>query len=156
MFPLTIRAKRSRRSGFVLITMALASVGTLAVVGLAVDVGRLYVIRNELQSYTDAAALSAALKLNGTSSGLTAANAALTAMSNKWNFATAAVATGTLVFGQTATGPWDAAPASAAGYTFTKVTARVAAPIYFLTVLAGQKTQNVSAVSTAAQIARSS
>jgi len=156
MFPLTIRAKRSRRSGFVLITMALASVGTLAVVGLAVDVGRLYVIRNELQSYTDAAALSAALKLNGTSSGLTAANAALTAMSNKWDFATASVATGTLVFGQTATGPWYAAPASAAGYAFTKVTARVAAPIYFLSVLAGQKTQNVSAVSTAAQIARSS
>jgi len=156
MFPLTIRAKRSRRSGFVLVTMALASVGTLAVVGLAVDVGRLYVIRNELQSYTDAAALSAALTLNGTSSGLTAANAALTAMSNKWDFATASVATGTLVFGKAVTGPWDAAPASGAGYTFTKVTARVAAPIYFLTVLAGQKTQNVSAGSTAAQISRSS
>ena len=109
MFPLTMRPSAHRRSGLCLSRWRWLRRYTRRV-GLAVDVGRLYVIRNELQSYTDAAALSAALKLNGTSSGLTAANAALTAMSNKWNFATAAVATGTLVFGQAVTGPWVMRP----------------------------------------------
>lgn len=156
MFPPAIRRRHPRRSGFVLVTMALATVGTLAVVGLAVDIGRLYVIRNEIQSFTDAAALSAALKLNGGSSGISAARSQLTSMSNHWNFATESVTTGTIAFGQSATGPWDPSPTSASGYAFARVTARVPVPIYFLTVLAGQTSQNVSTVSTAGQIARSS
>jgi len=42
----------------------------LGVAGLAIDIGRMYVIRAELQSFTDAAALSAAVELNGTDSGV--------------------------------------------------------------------------------------
>ncbi len=69
MFPLTIRAKRSRRSGFVLITMALASVGTLAVVGLAVDVGRLVCNSERASVLHRRSRVIGSLKLNGTSSG---------------------------------------------------------------------------------------
>ncbi len=42
----------------------------LGVAGLGIDIGRMYVIRAELQSFTDAAALSAAMELNGTDSGV--------------------------------------------------------------------------------------
>ena len=48
----------------------------LGLAGLAIDIGRMYVIRAELQAFTDAAALSAALQLNGTDSGLARARAA--------------------------------------------------------------------------------
>ena len=47
----------------------------LGLAGLAIDIGRMYVIRAELQSFTDAAALSAALQLNGTDPGLVRARA---------------------------------------------------------------------------------
>ncbi len=42
----------------------------IGLAGLAIDIGRMYVIRAELQSFTDAAALSAALELNGTDAGI--------------------------------------------------------------------------------------
>ena len=52
--------KRSRRRerGFVLVLLAGASVVLFACLGLAVDVGRMYIAKNEAQSYADAAALA--------------------------------------------------------------------------------------------------
>jgi len=60
----------------------------LGMVGLAVDLGRTFIARNEAQAFTDAAALAAASKLNGTAAGVTAAQAQVTNSVNKWNFAT--------------------------------------------------------------------
>jgi uncharacterized membrane protein len=63
----------SSRRGFVLLTAAAAMIGLLLVVGLGMDVGRLYVARSELQIYTDEAAIAAAFELDGTAAGLTRA-----------------------------------------------------------------------------------
>ena len=46
---------------------------------LAVDVGRMYLIQGELQNAADAAALAAALQLNGTTNALTHADDSVTA-----------------------------------------------------------------------------
>jgi uncharacterized membrane protein len=59
------QTRRAQR-GFVLIVTAIAITFLLGVAGLAIDLGRMYVIRAELQSFTDAAALSAAAGLDGT------------------------------------------------------------------------------------------
>src|SRR5579862_2114054 len=70
---------RNRRDrGFILVTVALAAVAVFGFLGLAVDLGRMYIVKNETQSYADAAALAAALQLNGTSAGVTAAQTAAT------------------------------------------------------------------------------
>src|SRR5437764_11587513 len=81
----------ARRRGFVLVTMALTTVGIFGVVGLAVDGGRMLIAKNEMQVYTDSAALAAAMALNGTPAGLTQAITAVTNSQNRWNFGTTAV-----------------------------------------------------------------
>ncbi len=59
-----------QRRGFVLIAMSVTMLLLLAVMGLAFDVGRIYIARNEAQVFTDAAAMAAASKLDGTKAGV--------------------------------------------------------------------------------------
>ena len=49
----TLSIRRNGCRGFVLMTTASSMVGLLAVVGLAIDVGHLYVARSELQIFVD-------------------------------------------------------------------------------------------------------
>ena len=67
-----------RRKGFVLLTAAASMIGLLAV-----DVGRLYVARNELQVLADETAAAAAFELDGTGDGLARARNA--AVSGPWS-----------------------------------------------------------------------
>jgi Flp pilus assembly protein TadG len=60
----------ARERGFVFIVTAIAMTLLIGLAGLAIDVGRMYVIRAELQSFTDAAALTAARELDGTATNL--------------------------------------------------------------------------------------
>jgi Flp pilus assembly protein TadG len=57
-------AKVRRRRGAVLVLTAFATAGLMVVTALAVDLSRLYVVRTELQTAADAAALAAAMRLN--------------------------------------------------------------------------------------------
>src|SRR5713226_4549723 len=78
----------SKKSGFVVVTMAVAAVALCGALGLSVDLGRMFIAKSETQAYSDAAALAAALKLNGTPSGISNAQnvASPTATtSNPWN-----------------------------------------------------------------------
>ncbi len=59
-----IRSQRKQQGVFTVIT-ALAAVVLLAMVGLAVDISRLMVVRGELKNATDACALAAVAELNG-------------------------------------------------------------------------------------------
>ena len=63
-------AQRNRRRGFVLITTALCMVMLMGAMGLALDLGRMYVVKSEAQAFVDAAALNGAISLDGTSGGL--------------------------------------------------------------------------------------
>src|SRR6266513_5359260 len=77
------------RKGFTLIATGLCITSLLGMLGLALDLGRVYVAKNETQSFTDTAAMAAVLKLNRVS--FTAAqNAVLNNTKNRWNMATAA------------------------------------------------------------------
>src|SRR6266576_5460096 len=85
---LKLSRRPSSEQGFTLLASAVCVVSLIAAAGLAVDMGRMYITKNEAQSYADAAAVSAALKLDGTAAGLRAADAAVTASPNKWGFST--------------------------------------------------------------------
>ena len=50
-----------------LIVTCIAMTVLLGFAALGVDLGRMYVIQTELQAFTDAAAVSAAMELDGTS-----------------------------------------------------------------------------------------
>jgi hypothetical protein len=79
---------RRRDRGFVLIAMSMAMVLLLAFIGLAFDFGRLYIARNEAQLYTDAAAMTAASRLDGTLDGVRKARLAVEHLPGSWNLGT--------------------------------------------------------------------
>jgi Flp pilus assembly protein TadG len=82
-----MRVRREQR-GFVVIALSVAMVLLLAFVGLAFDFGRVHIARNEAQVYTDAAALTAASRLDGTLSGVQKAREAVSHLPGKWNLGT--------------------------------------------------------------------
>ena len=53
------------RKGFTLIATGFCVISLVGMLGLALDLGRVYISKNETQSFTDTAALAAAMKLNG-------------------------------------------------------------------------------------------
>ena len=55
---------RWNRKGFTLIAAGACAFTLFGMLGLALDLGRVYIARNEAQSFTDTAALAAALTLN--------------------------------------------------------------------------------------------
>src|SRR5438093_12878535 len=82
--------------GFTLVASAICGVMIFGMAGLAVDIGRMYITKNEAQSFADSAALYAALQLDGSSQGVNNAESAISNNTNKWNFGTTAF-TNTLV-----------------------------------------------------------
>src|ERR1700676_327496 len=79
--------KRAER-GFVLIAMSVTMLLLLAVIGLAFDFGRIYIARNEAQVFTDAAAMTAAGRLNCTDQGIARAKDAVAHLPMRWNLGT--------------------------------------------------------------------
>ena len=146
------------RQGFVLVTASALLVVLLGMLGLAVDLGRVYIFKNELQTFTDAAALAGSLELNGTSGGLDRARSRVddTAAANKWNFASALLSAGerTVEFAASANGAWSSNPSSseAAAQNYMRVTAAVSVPVYFLGAVQAASTQGVSARSVAGRV----
>src|SRR5258708_6112426 len=155
--PVATKRNRGER-GFVLITIAAAAVALVAVLGLAVDAGRLYIAKNEAQAYCDAAALAAVLQLDGQTTGIDTAKATLTSstspyyMNNAWNLDSANVTGATIDFATVADGPWETNPNPAAGYIYARVRLTLSESLYFIPAVVGQYAQNVSAQAIAGQI----
>src|SRR5260370_15382273 len=63
--------------GFYLVTLTLALGFLLGAVGLAIDIGRMYIVKSEVQSFVDSAALYGAAQLDGASNGLALAKTAI-------------------------------------------------------------------------------
>ncbi|MBS0344726.1 MAG: hypothetical protein JSS56_29835, partial [Proteobacteria bacterium] len=64
---------RPRQRGAILVTTALLLLFLLGFIGIALDFGRLFIVRGELQTALDSCALSAAAELDGSSTALTRA-----------------------------------------------------------------------------------
>jgi Flp pilus assembly protein TadG len=154
---------KSNRSGFTLIATALCITSLLGMLGLAVDLGRVYIAKNETQSFADSAALAAAMALNG--ANFTAARTAVVGNTkNLWNMGTtsfgAADSAVTTEFARPLSAnafrpdpdTWSAAPPTAAGYMFVRVTGSVAVQLYLLPAVGTSNAQLVRAASVAGQV----
>ena len=132
-----------RRKGFVLISAAASMIGLLVVVGLAVDGGRLYVARSELQVFADETAVAAAFELDGTPEGLGRARTVAASgpgsgdSPNRWNFATQVVTPAPPQFSATPFGTYVSEPGSPAGLRFIKVQVTGYINLYFLPLVPG-------------------
>lgn len=146
------RAHCSRESGFTLLASGLCVVALLGMLGLAVDVGRLFIVRNELQTYADAAALSAALGLDGTPEGIIRAVNAVKASANRWNMNAFPVTGAIVEFSTTPDGVWVSNPDPASDYSYVRVRVSVSLPLYFIPVVATIRWSTVQAAAVAGQI----
>jgi len=158
------RAKTDGREGFTLVAVGFSVVSLLGMLGLALDLGRVYVARSEAQSFTDSAALAASLALDG-SSFAAARNAMTGGTKNRWNMGTETFGSGgrstvasefARPLASDAAKPdpdtWSSAPATAAGYTFVRVTATASLPLYILPVVGTAASQSVTAMAVAGQV----
>jgi Flp pilus assembly protein TadG len=137
-------------------TAAACAIGMVAMLGLSVDLGRMYIVRNEAQTYVDSAALSAALELDGSLTGLQRARDTVAASTNRWHLATAAFAGTQTKFSTAQAGPWDANPASATGVRFVRVWANADPPLYFIPIVTASTRGQVNAAAVAGQVRQTS
>src|SRR5882762_8143303 len=141
----SLRRKKSEQ-GFALIMMGSAAVVMFGMLGLTTDLGRVYIAKNELQTFVDASTVAAALQLNGTAAGLTAADAAAAkgppgpaGTYNGWHFDSQKVPTPAVSYSTTYGGTYysSTSPSVDPGSRFVRVLASVDAPLYFLPILPG-------------------
>ena len=149
---MSVHVDRRRRKGFALLTTGACLVAMVGALGLSVDISRLYIARSEMQGYADAAALSAALELDGTAAGITRAQGALTASTNRWNMGTTAFGGTQTDFATDLGGPWSGNPNSPTGYRFVRVRATATVPLYFITAVALARTATVNGTAIAGQV----
>jgi len=134
----------------------------MALAALGIDIGRMYVIRAELQSFTDAAALSAAIELDGTDSGLAnartgAGRLAIGPHAMQWDLGTRPITNIATSFAKGSAGPdgntWQEQPKQAQDYRFVRVVATEPAPVIFMRVFQplGLGSSTVAAASVAAK-----
>jgi len=133
------RRRGVSQRGFTLLATGVSISAVVATLGLATDLARMYVVKNELQTYVDAAAMAACYELDGTLDGIANAQAAAASgpagTPNRWDFATKMVTGVQTSFAQTFTGSYLASPASGSDYRFVRVTASATVPLYFLTIV---------------------
>ncbi len=119
--------------------------------GIAVDLGRMYVAKNETQAYVDSAALAAVLELDGTADGVARAQGLVAANGNRWNFHTSSF-NGTITeFSTNQNGPWEGNPPLPLGYRFVRVGSGVSVPLSFIRAVVSQSSSLVRAVAVAGQ-----
>ena len=148
------------RKGYVLVATAVGMTVVLGAAGLAIDVGRAYVARSEVQAFADAAAIAAAAQLNGTSAGITAAQSAAQNVPNKWNFGNSSISNPTIQFAQPLVAnaaqadpaTWTTAPATGSNYAFVQVTAGVDVPITLMQAVTSQATMHVTGTAQGGQV----
>lgn len=146
-----------QRQGAVLLMFALTLVLIFGFMGLAIDVGRLYLARNEAQSFADSAALAAAVMLDGASftPALNAvAGTYMTASTDKWktyHFQTKQFTDYTVKFSLTgADGTFAESGSAPAKSRFVEVTATAHVPMSFSALLLGSTGDGTSAARTRA------
>jgi hypothetical protein len=110
----------------------------LGVAGLAVDVGRMYITKNEAQAYVDSASVNAALKLDGTSAGITRATNSTSSDTGKWRFDTSPFSSVITSFATSSTGPFTTTPPNPpTGYNYVKVGTSMTLAMYLIRPISG-------------------
>lgn len=145
-------SRRAKERGFTLVAMAVCSLALVAVIGLSIDLGRIFIAKTETQVYCDAAALAASTRLNGKISGIAAAQSVVAASANTWNLDSTTPANYTLEFATSGAGPWSSNPATTVGYNYARVRLPVQTPLFFLPIVANRYVQQVESISAAGQV----
>lgn len=116
--------RRKNERGSIVIMTAIGMLLLLLMVGLCIDVSRIYSVRAELQNAADAAALTAATQLNGGDGGIDLAVARANAIINTQGFGKANVTIASITFAKNLYPDTDYMSAAAAKVGTTAETIR--------------------------------
>jgi len=146
-----VRLRQARRKGFALVMTAICIIVLIGMLGLTVDLGRAFIVKNEAQAFTDAAALAAAIQLNGSAKGISNAQAVVASMisNNKWQFNKKTFSNVLLEFSADKN-VWYQNPPSPGNIKYARVTATVnSLPSYFVPVVNASRLMTIRARSMA-------
>ena len=133
-----INARRKGEQGSVIIMTAISMLFLLLLVGLCIDVSRIYMVRAELQNAADAAALTAAKELNGGMDGIDDAVTQANAIVNTQGFNKVGVGIASVKFAVSLEGTYlSAADAKAPGTVENIRYVRVTTQAFTTTILFG-------------------
>lgn len=145
--------RKANQQGFSLLLVVMCCSVMFGMMGLAFDLGRMFIVKNELQTFVDASALAASRQLDGTGAGIQNAHTIATAgpfgsaQPNGWNFNSSTISNVTDAYGTSLSGNFDpyanASGASSNGYRLVKVTANATVPLYFLAAIPGLPTSQL-------------
>jgi Flp pilus assembly protein TadG len=152
----SLRSRDHSRRGFTLMTTALSAAGMVGMLGLTVDIGRMYIGKNEAQTYADSAALAAVVELDGTVAGLDRARQAVTDNLNRGNLGSQSFVDNLVEFADSSAGPWTATPPTAVNYRFARVTASTPLPLLFMGAFVSTDSATVRGSAAAGQVQRDS
>ncbi len=124
--------------------------------GITLDVGRMYVVKNEAQAYADAGALLAARQLDGSAQGVLTRAGLLALNPNRYDFGNKEfeAAEVTVEYGKSMDGPWlapELARDSPAGMNFVRMSANPSTVLYFLPIVVPRKAVVVPGLAVAAR-----
>ena len=146
----------AHQRGFTLVAVAIAAVAMVGMLGLAVDVGRMFIAKNEIQAFCDSTAIAAGLELDGANSGINNARSVVTGSLNTWNLGSTKVTTSTtptIEFSTAGTGePWVTDPSPPKSYSYVRVTVTVSENLYFIPMVSGAYTTSIKASAVAGQV----
>src|SRR5689334_21124855 len=98
--------QRSNERGSIVIMTAIFMLLLFLLVGLCIDVSRIYLVRAELQNAADAAALTGARELNSGTTGIDSAVARATVVTNTVDFTRLGIGIATVKFAKLPDGPY--------------------------------------------------
>lgn len=143
--PARTNGRRKNQGGFSLLLIAASGSVMLGMLGLAFDLGRMFIVKNELQTFVDASAIAACRLMDGSQAGIQGAHNVATAgplgssRPNGWNFDVNTIANITDTYATSFTGTYDSYATASSNatnnYRFINVTANATLPLYFLPVI---------------------
>src|SRR4030095_16013935 len=128
MYPICAHPERQKKNerGSIIIMTAIFMLLLFLMLGLCIDVSRIYMVRTELQNAADAAALTGARELNSGTTGIDSAVTKATSSANTVGFAKLGISIVTVQFAVAPDGPYLTAtqakqPATVAQIKFVRV-----------------------------------
>lgn len=160
---MTRRTIGKNQRGSIMLTTVVSVFVLMGMLGLSIDLGRVYIAKHEAQAFADISAVAACRHLDGKQTGIDAAAAELTNSTNKWNFGTQLFDSSirTIEYSTTQNGPWQATPTNGGGskpfanYAFVRVTATPSVNLAFLPAVGTAVTQQVKGQAVAGVIPES-
>lgn len=148
-----VAARRSgRERGFVLVAAGAAALVLVAALGMAVDFGRMYVVRSEAQNFADSVALEAAVELDGTTDGLNRAAGIAGSSGQRYDLGRYNFDDVATEFSLSKDGPWTPAGGAPLKSRFVRVTAKTQVNLYLLPAIISGNRGTVAARAVGAQV----